>query len=177
MSFEAIPGYYLRGQPVPDDLTPLMHRCSGTSCSFCAWRRNNPLELGWERLLDDSESGARLCGVDLSSYQLENPYTEISTQQTADFLATFDDDSSFSTIDPELEQVLSQYDSSAASNPPSVPSATVVVSTAVTTVVSTASQAPAPLIKPPTVAAVSKRVYSSPKGNKAVNVAKPTASL
>ena len=75
-----------------------MHHCNGPDYSFCSWRKDNPIELGWERLLDDSESnngGTRLCGVDLTCLQLENPYSELSTQQTDEFLAQLDDDGSF----------------------------------------------------------------------------------
>ena len=68
-SFEAYPGVLLRGKPVPDDPSRLMHKCTGPDCSFCAWRKDNPIELGWERLLEtpESENGAsNLCGVDLT---------------------------------------------------------------------------------------------------------------
>ena len=59
-----------------------------------------------------------------------------------------------------------------------VPAATstIIVSTAVSTVVSIANQAHAPLIKPPSLASTSTtRVYSSPKGNEAVNAAKASS--
>ena len=88
-SFEVYPGVRLAGQPVPDDLSTLMHQCSGSElCSFCAWRKDNPIELGWERLLEDSEplnGGSTVCGVNLTCSQVENPDRELSTQQTADF--------------------------------------------------------------------------------------------
>ncbi len=32
------------------NLSALKHSCSGTSCEFCAWRKENPICLGWERL-------------------------------------------------------------------------------------------------------------------------------
>ena len=73
--------------------------------------------------------------------------------------------------------VLSQYDYNVSSTP-SVPAATstIVVSTAVSTVVSIANQAHSPLIKPPSLASTSStRVYSSPKGNEAVNAAKASS--
>ena len=178
-NFETVPGFNLRGPPVPRDLSSLVHRCGGPDCSFCAWRRQNLLDLGWERLLDDSASNSgdsgdsRLCGVELTCSQLEDPYTELSTQQTADFLAHVDDDCTFPSMDAELEQVLSQYDSFN----PSVPAATFLsTSTTVSTVVSTADLARAPLttpFSPPSVASTaSRRLCSSPKGNQAVNVAK-----
>ena len=69
-----------------------MHECVGSDCSFCAWRRDNPIELGWERLLNDSdplECGARLYGVDLTCSQVDNPDCQLSTQQTADFWLIF----------------------------------------------------------------------------------------
>ena len=81
-SFEAYPGVL----PIPDDLSQLMHECTGSECSFCAWRMDNPIELGWERLLEtpESENGAsNLCGVDLTCSQVENPYRKLFTQQTA----------------------------------------------------------------------------------------------
>ena len=93
-SFEALRGNWLRGQPVPNDLTTLMHDCTGSDCTFCAWRKENPINLGWERLLDDDDQegiGATVCGVDLTCSQLENPDRELSTQQTAAFLTAVDD--------------------------------------------------------------------------------------
>ena len=90
-------------QPVPDNLSTLMHNCSGSECSFRARRRDNPIELGWERLLDDSEPlDTNVCGVDLTASHVENPYRELSTQQTADFLAGFDDDL-FPKLDYDFE--------------------------------------------------------------------------
>ena len=79
----------------------------------------------------------------------------------------------FPSMDADLEQVLSHYDSFN----PSVPAATFLfTSTTVSTVVSTADLARTPLttpFSPPSVASTaSRRVYSSPKGNQAVNVAK-----
>ena len=141
-SFEAYPGIWLRGQPVPNDLSTLMHDCSGTECSFCSWRRDNPIELGWERLLEDSEP---LCRVDLTCSQVENPYRELSTQQTADFLAGFDEDVLFPRIDDEFEQVLSQYDSASTIQPiltcaTELPAVTTVTTVVNTTIVTTASQ-------------------------------------
>ena len=56
MSFEPFPGVRLRGPPVPDDLSGLMHSCTGPNCTFCTWRRENPIELGWERLLEPEEA-------------------------------------------------------------------------------------------------------------------------
>ena len=147
-NFETVPGFNLCGPPVPRDLSSLMHRCGGPDCSFCAWRRQNPIDLGLERLLDDSASnsgGSRLCGVELTCSQLEDPYTELSTQQRADLLAHVDDDCTFPSMDADLEQVLSQYDSFK----PSVPAATFLsTSTTVSTVVSTADLACTPLTTP-----------------------------
>ena len=147
-----------------------MYDCRGPDCSFCNWRKDNPIELGWERLLEDSESnngGTPLCGVDLTCSQLENPHSVLSTQQTADFIAQFDDDDSFPKIDTNFENILSQYDLFAGATL-SLPAATTIVSTAVTTIVSSAnlSQVCASPVK--TVSAC-KCIYSSPKGNEAVN--------
>ena len=72
-----------------------MHSCAGPNCTFCAWRKENPIELGWERLLNSEgacSSSATLCGVDLTSSQVLDPTSDLSTQQTTDFLANFSDD-------------------------------------------------------------------------------------
>ena len=85
----------------------LMHQCSGSECSFCAWRKDNPIELGWERLLEDSEllnGGSTVCGVNLTCSQVENPDRELSTQQTADFLSRIDDDCLFPKLDYDLSK-------------------------------------------------------------------------
>ena len=69
-----------------------MHDCIGSECTFCAWRKENPINVGWERLLDDHEGGgATVCGVNLTCSQLKNPDCKLSTQQTAEFLSTYDD--------------------------------------------------------------------------------------
>ena len=65
-----IPEVKLRDPPVPDDLSSLMHSCTGSNCTFCAWRKENPIQLGWERLLNPESSSATLCGVDLTSSQV-----------------------------------------------------------------------------------------------------------
>ena len=135
-SFEVYPGCRLRGPPVPG---PLMHKCTGSGCAFCAWRKKKPFELGWERLLEDNS------GVQLTSSQIADPFREISTQQTSDFLANFDTDDHFPQLDSEFEQILSQEDSS-------IPCG----SSAVTT---------------PSITATASRCYVSPKGEKAVQAA------
>ena len=91
--FEPFPGAKLHGPRVPDDLSSLMHSCTGSNCTFCEWRKDNPIELGWERLLDPEEAAAgssdghsaMLCGVDLTTSQLLDPSSNLSTQQTTDF--------------------------------------------------------------------------------------------
>ena len=45
MSFESFPGVRLCGPPVPDNLSGLIHSCTGPNCTFCTWRRENPIEL------------------------------------------------------------------------------------------------------------------------------------
>ena len=35
------------------DVTELYHHCEGKSCNFCEWHAQNPIDLGWERLLED----------------------------------------------------------------------------------------------------------------------------
>ena len=36
------------------DVTELYHYCEGKSCNFCEWHAQNPIDLGWERLLEDN---------------------------------------------------------------------------------------------------------------------------
>ena len=77
------------------------------------WRKENPIELGWERLLDEEAcSSATLFGVDLTSSQVIDPSSDLSTQQTSDFLANFNDDLYFAQLDAEFEQVLTQVETS-----------------------------------------------------------------
>ena len=83
MSFDPFPGVRLRGPLVPDDLSGLMHSFTGPNCTFCTWRRENPIELGWERLLEPKEAcstGSTLCRVDLTGSQMLDPSCELSTQ-------------------------------------------------------------------------------------------------
>ena len=93
-----------------------MHTCTGPGCGFCSWRKQNPIELGWERLLDSDDAetygraSASTYGVELSSSQIEDPYKELSTQQTTDFLENFDCDDYFPKLDSDFEQILSQVD-------------------------------------------------------------------
>ena len=120
MSFEPFPGVRLHGPPVPDDLSGLMHSCTGPNCTFCTWRRKNPIELGWERLLEPEEAcstGSTLCGVDLTSSQMLDPSCELPTQQATDFLANFDDENYFNA---EFKQVLTQVETSTANMLPLV---------------------------------------------------------
>ena len=115
MSFEPFPGVRLHGPPVPDDLSGLMHSCTGPNCTFCTWRRENPIELGWERLLEPEEAcstGSTLCGVDLTSSQMLNPSCELSTQQVTAFLANFNNENYFPHFDAEFEQVLTHVEKS-----------------------------------------------------------------
>ena len=92
--------------------------------------------------MESQEGGTSLCGVDLTCSQLEDPYRELSTQQTADFLANFDDDGYFPEIDSGFEQVLSQYDYSSGTYPsvcqPITQCATELPTAVVTTAVTTA---------------------------------------
>lgn len=172
-SFEVYPGVRLAGQPVPDDLSTLMHQCSGSECSFCAWRKDNPIELGWERLLEDSEplnGGSTVCGVNLTCSQVENPDRELSTQQTADFLSRIDDDCLFPKLDYDFEQVLSQYDSYSGASTMADTSGTYPSNIQPTSCVTT----PAAGTATP-AALTSTRVYASPKGNKAVEAAKASS--
>ena len=63
------------------------------------------MELGWERLLEPEEacsSGSTLCGVDLTSSQMLDSSCDLSTQQTTEFLANFDDESYFPHLDAKF---------------------------------------------------------------------------
>ena len=42
----------------PMDITKLYHHCEGESCSFCEWRAQNPIDIGWERLFEDNDNAA-----------------------------------------------------------------------------------------------------------------------
>ena len=109
-------GVRLRGPPVSDDLNSLMHSCTGPNCTFCTWRRENPIEFGWEILLEPEEaysSGSTPCGVDLTSLQMSHHSLVLCIQQTTDFLANFDDESYFPQLDAEFKQVLTQVETSA----------------------------------------------------------------
>ena len=59
--------------------------------------------IGWEQLLesdDDKTYGhGSLYGVELTSSQVNDPYKELSTQQTTDFLDNFDCDNYFPKLD------------------------------------------------------------------------------
>ena len=55
--------------------------------------------------------GRRTLGVKLTSSQIADPHKELSTQQTSDFLANFDDDDdNFPAYDAEFEQILTQVE-------------------------------------------------------------------
>ena len=158
MSFEPFPGVRIRGPPVPDDPSSLMHKCTGPSCTFCAWRRENPIELGWERLLEPEEAcadGSTLCGVDLTSSQMSDPSLVLCTKRTTDFLANFDDESYFPQLDAEFEQVLTQVETCASQ---SVYTANTMCTSSVTMASTTVTSA--------------NRVYASPKGKAAVQSAR-----
>ena len=154
MRFEPFPGMRLCG-PVPDDPSSLMHNCTGPSYTFCAWRRENPIELGWERLLEPEEayySGSTLCGVDLTSSQMSDHSLVLCTQQTTDFLTNFDDES-FPQLDAEFKQILTRVETSA--------SQFVAARTTFTSSVTMAS----------TTVTSANHVYASPKGKAAVQSA------
>ena len=159
MSFEPFPGVRLRGPPVPDDLSGLMHSCTGPNCTFCTWRRENPIELGWERLLEPEEAcstGSTLCGVDLTSSQMLNPSGELSTQQVTGFLANFNNENYFPHFDAEFEQVLTHVEKSTSQYVTASSTCSASVTMAYTTVTSTSAN----------------RVYASPKGKAAVQSAR-----
>ena len=50
--------------------------------------------------------------MDLTSSQVLDPSSDLSTQQTSDFLANFNDDLYFAQLDAEFEQVLTQVETS-----------------------------------------------------------------
>lgn len=63
--------------PVSKDLSRLYHKCTGADCRFCEWRKHNTIDIGWEKLLD--EPTMKLCGVDLTSYQIASRTVSYST--------------------------------------------------------------------------------------------------
>lgn len=154
MSFEPFPGVKLCGPSVPDDLSGLMHSCAGPNCTFCTWRRENLIELGWERLLEPEacSTGSTLCGVDLTSSQMLDPSCELSTQQVTGYLANLNDEKYFPHFDAEFEQVLTQVEKSTSQYVTASTTCTASVTMASTTVTSTSVN----------------RVYAFPKGKVAV---------
>ena len=101
------------------------------------------MELGRERLLEDnSETSKSVRGEQLTSSQIADPFREISTQQTSNFLANFDTDDHFPLLDSEFEQILNC----------SIPSGFSTFTTS-------------------SVTATTSRCCASPKGEKAVQVA------
>jgi len=42
----------INSRSVPSDVHKLYYSCSGKSCKFCEWRRQNPISLGWESLFE-----------------------------------------------------------------------------------------------------------------------------
>jgi len=42
----------MESRSVPSNVSKLYHSCSGESCKFCEWRRQNPISLGWESLFE-----------------------------------------------------------------------------------------------------------------------------
>ena len=161
MSFEPLPGARQHGLPVPNDLSGLMHSCTEPDCTFCAWRKENPIELWWERLLDPEEacsSHTTLCGVDPTSSQLLDPSSDLSTQQTTEFLSNFSDELYFPKLDAEFEQVSTQVETSTSQPKPvsSLPITTCTTCT-VTSITTTCKF---------------KHVYGSPKGREAIQSAR-----
>ena len=64
---------------LPEDLSTLFNRCTGPGCSFCAWRMDNPIDLGWKNLLSDEPFSSNIiCGVELTASQVADPTTELS---------------------------------------------------------------------------------------------------
>ena len=74
-------GHPIHGPLVPADLSKLKHKYAGPDCSFCSWRKENLIDLGWERLLesDDDKTYGRgsLYGVELTSSQVNDPYKQL----------------------------------------------------------------------------------------------------
>ena len=89
----------------------------------------------------DGNSSSTLCGVELTSSQIADPYRKLSTQQTCAFLAQFDGDEYFLNIDADFEQLIPHVD--------------VIISQPKTT--------------EPSASATSE--YASPKGEKAIKAA------
>ena len=110
----------------------------------------------------DPEDGATLCGVDLTSLLVLDPSFDLSTQQTADFLANFSDKLYFPKLDAKFEQILTQAETCISPKPDfccsSVTASTMCTLPSVTM----------------TSTSTFKRVYASPKGREAVQSASPT---
>ena len=83
------------------------HECTGPDCKFCRWRQAHPIELGWEKLLEGSETDG--LSVDF----------EMSTQQTVDILADLDYED-FPSVDAAVDRLLAEIEAEA-DKIPSVP--------------------------------------------------------
>ena len=154
--------YYRKDFPVPKDLGTLYHKCTGPGCSFCEWRKHNTIDIGWERLLE--EPSMNLCGVDLSSSQIANPHRKLSTQQTVDFLSCFEDEFCFPPLDSEFEQALTQIQYSSVVEDSLIARSEGTDQPWTSTSVTTA--------KTIAFSSMSTCAYGSPKGEKAVEVAR-----
>ena len=62
-------------------LEELFYKCLGLGCDFCKWREQNPIDLGWEHLFEDSPASASM-----------------------------DDWLEQNSVSAELDKILSQYD-------------------------------------------------------------------
>ena len=102
----------------------------------------------------DGNSSSTLCGVELTSSQIADPYRELSTQQTCALLAQFDGDEYFLNIDADFEQLVPHVDAIISQPKTTKPSA------------SATSAGSSTLLK-----STSFREYASLKGEKAIKAA------
>ena len=86
-------------------LCSLQHNCTSHDCDFCEMRKSNPIELGWEQLMDCESD------IDMEKTDLTANFA-LCTQQTTDFVQTLDEFGDFSAIDADVEKLLADTVSS-----------------------------------------------------------------
>ena len=105
-----------------------------------------------------------LCAVDLTSSQIADPHRELSTQQTIDFLSHCEDEYCFPSLDSEFERALTQIEFS------SVVEDSLTARSEGTDQPCTSTSVT--MAKTIAFSSTSTRAYGSPKGEKAIEVAR-----